>query len=240
MGGGTPEAGPAQEVELSAYFIGKFEVTNQQFSSFTKATGFKTEAEVKKSGAWEKTLDQEAGIPPSHTWRDPQGEGHSPPKNYPVVDVNWADAKAYLKWARLRLPTMAQWEKAAAWDSKSKRARKYSWGDQAFDEAFPQLATRTTKGWGTWAVGSLGVPASPYGAVDMTSGAGEWCADGEDDQTPSSPTERVVDPVLGSDRSATHYFRGGAKEPCAGIGGPVSREFFYSYIGFRVALEATR
>lgn len=146
-----PEAGPPQQVNLPAFSIDVYEVTNAQFAAFVAATGYKTTAE-------------QAGEP---SWRDYFGQGE---EEHPVVKVSWYDAEAYCKWAGKRLPTEQEWEKAA----RGTDGRRYPWGNE-FD---PEKVNGMEAGYRrTVAVGSLPAGASPYGVMDMAGNVAEWTAD---------------------------------------------------------------
>jgi formylglycine-generating enzyme required for sulfatase activity len=148
--GGDDDEKPAHAVTLDAFEMDMFEVTNADFAKFVEATGYQTEAE--KAG--------EAG------WRA-YAEGKD---NHPVVKVSWNDADAYCRWAGKRLPTEAEWEKAA----KGKEGFIYPWGN----EWDPAKANTKESGFrGTVAVGSFADGASPYGVLDMAGNVWEWVAD---------------------------------------------------------------
>lgn len=148
---GRGDEAPAHEVDLPAFEIDKFEVTNADFARFVEATGYKTDAE-------------KAGV--ANTWRAyAQGKD-----NHPVVKVSWNDAVAYCQWLGKRLPTEAEWEKAA----RGTDGRVYPWGNE-YD---PQKANGKDRGIrGTTAVGSFAEGASPYGVMDMAGNVWEWTAD---------------------------------------------------------------
>jgi formylglycine-generating enzyme required for sulfatase activity len=153
MGSDTGEGdeAPAHEVDLPAFEMDKFEVTNADFGQFVEATGYQTDAE--KEGR-------------SKSWRD-AAEGKD---NHPAVYVSWNDAVAYCEWLGKRLPTEAEWEKAA----KGTDGRMYPWGS----EWDPAKANGKESGLrGTVAVGSFGAGASPYGVEDMAGNVWEWTAD---------------------------------------------------------------
>jgi formylglycine-generating enzyme required for sulfatase activity len=148
---GEPDEAPAHEVDLSAFEIDRFEVTNADFAQFVEATGYQTDAE--KAGS-------------SKNWRD-DAEGKD---NHPVVRVSWNDAVAYCEWLGKRLPTEAEWEKAA----RGTEGWMYPWGDE-WDPSKANVKETGLRG--TAAVGSFGAGASPYGVEDMAGNVWEWTAD---------------------------------------------------------------
>lgn len=143
---------PSRTVFLEAFEIDIYEVTNAEFAFFVEETGYVTEAE-------------EAGEP--ETWRTYFTEGR---EGHPVVKVTWTDADAYCRWVGKRLPTEAEWEKAA----RGTGGRIYPWGND-WD---PAKANSRESGYrGTLIVGSLPDGASPYGLMDMAGNVWEWTAD---------------------------------------------------------------
>jgi formylglycine-generating enzyme required for sulfatase activity len=140
------------EVELDSYYIDQYEVTNRQYQAFVDASGYVTDAEHKNE---------------AKTWRTAYTEGKD---DHPVVWMSWNDARAYCKWAGKRLPTEAEWEKAA----RGGDARLWPWGNswdgQRLNSNTSQLKTTT-------AVGSYPDGASPYGAMDMAGNVWEWVND---------------------------------------------------------------
>jgi ribose/xylose/arabinose/galactoside ABC-type transport system permease subunit/formylglycine-generating enzyme required for sulfatase activity len=148
---GAEDEAPAHEVDLPAFEIDKFEVTNADFAQFVEATGYQTDAEKEER---------------TRSWRD-AAEGKD---NHPVVFVSWNDAVAYCEWAGKRLPTEAEWEKAA----RGTDERVYPWGNE-WDAC--KANAKDTGLRGTAAVGSFGAGASPYGVEDMAGNVWEWTAD---------------------------------------------------------------
>jgi formylglycine-generating enzyme required for sulfatase activity len=148
---GDDDERPAHTVSLDAFEIDKTEVTNEQFQQFVDQSGYLTDAE--KAGE-------------SYTWRNyAQGK-----PQHPVVLVTWNDAIAYCEWLGKRLPSEAEWEKAA----KGTEGWTYPWGDEwASDRA----NTEESGYRGTTIVGSFPLGASPYGVMDMAGNVAEWTTD---------------------------------------------------------------
>jgi len=160
---------PAHEVTVDGYWMYKTEVTNSQFATFVNKTGYETTAEVYGSSVINYfkgygTLD---GV----TWNEPRGpmSNLNGKDNHPVTHVSWEDAKAYCEWAGGRLPTEAEWEKAA----RGTDQRQFPWGDRPPSDS---IASYTWNG-GDQPVGSYPGGASFYGLLDMAGGMYEWVAD---------------------------------------------------------------
>ncbi len=142
---------PPQQVFVEAFEIDIFEVTNEEFERFVTETGYLTEGEA-------------AGEP--QTWRT---YAQDKPQ-HPVVKVTWNDAVAYCEWAGKRLPTEAEWEKAA----RGTEGYTYPWGN---DWDPTKTNTKEAGYRDTTIVGSFPEGASPYGVMDMVGNVREWVSD---------------------------------------------------------------
>ena len=117
---------PRHRVSLDGFSIDTYEVTNAHFQQFVQATGHRTHAEREGSGYVNKGAT--FALVNGANWRAPQGPGSSMAslEQHPVVQVSQEDAKAYCSWAGKRLPTEAEWEKAA----RGTDGQLYPWGNQ--------------------------------------------------------------------------------------------------------------
>ncbi len=150
MGSANEIERPPHPVSVAAFEIDKFEVTNEQFEKFVAETGYVTEAEEAGETSW-RYYDKDK---PRH----------------PVVKVTWNDAQAFCEWAEKRLPTEAEWEKAA----RGTDGRTYPWGN---DWDVNKGNTKDAGYRGTTIVGSFPSGGSPYGVMDMAGNVAEWTSD---------------------------------------------------------------
>jgi len=140
---------PKRSVTLAAYYIDKYEVTNQQYKEFVDA------------------MQGRVNIPPPAYWK-----GAVYPKDqarFPVHTVHWYAAAAYCRWRGKRLPTEAEWEKAA----RGIDGREFPWGN----EYSADKSNNQSNFGGPVAVGSYEEGKSPYGLYDMTGNVAEWVED---------------------------------------------------------------
>ena len=193
---------------LDGFYIDKYEVTNAQYKQFMDETGHK-----------------------APMYWDDEGFNQS---NQPVVGVIWHDAVAYCKWAGKRLPTEAEWEKAA----RGVDGRIYPWGNEW--DSSKCNSYRGDDGYQyTAPVGRFPAGASPYGVMDMAGNALEWVADWYDSNYYSrSPHQNPKGPDAGIRR----VLRGGVWDGntdflrCAGriLNAPA---LTYSGVGFRCSQD---
>lgn len=142
---------PDRKVTLSAFWIDKVEVTNAMYNLCVQAGACETPREFKSA-----TQERYFGNPDFN--------------DFPVVFVNWEDAKAYCAWAGRRLPSEAEWEYAA----RGTDYRRFPWGDASPTN---QLANYDNIFRDTQRVGSFPNGASSFGALDMAGNVWEWVAD---------------------------------------------------------------
>lgn len=162
---------PAHKVYLDAFYMDKREVTNALYGRFVRETGYKA----------------------PKCWDDP--EWNVPDR--PVVGVSWYDAKAYAEWAGERLPTEAEWEKAARGGLEE---QEYPWGNE-FARGYANYAG--VDGRDRWEnISPVGrFPPNGYGLYDMSGNVWEWCADWYDkDYYMSSPIRNPLGPGSGTYR----------------------------------------
>jgi formylglycine-generating enzyme required for sulfatase activity len=149
---------PVHTVYLDAFYMDKYEVTNAQYVKFLNDYGKNTDA------AGHKLLDIDSEFclieKVGNTYRPKSGY-----ENHPVIEVSWYGAAAYAQFYGKRLPTEAEWEKAARGGLVGK---KYPWGDEAYKG-------KASFGSGLKPVGSFA--PNGYGLYDMAGNVWEWCAD---------------------------------------------------------------
>ena len=192
---------PAHVVELDAFYISKFEITNREWRRFRDDPGY-NDPQFWPNG---HVLPRDQ-IP---YWMQPNNHGGGTPgsDDYPVIGVNWDSATAYCAWLsaktgkRYRLPTEAEWEKAA----RGGDARRYPFGNSISRSQANYVGAQTYDT--VQKVGQYPEGASPYGAMDMAGNALEWTQDWYDrDYYSASPRKNPRGPATGAYR----VLRGGS------------------------------
>jgi formylglycine-generating enzyme required for sulfatase activity len=203
---GSEDELPAHVVNLKAFWIDQTEVTNAMYAACIAAEGCSPLAG--------SSADLSAN------------------PDFPVQGAAWQEATAYCAWAGRRLPTEAEWEKAA----RGTDGRLFPWGDEAPTENLTNFAQLHA---GIVAVGSFPAGASPYGALDMAGNVYEWVVDwyGEDYYA-NSPAENPTGPESGIQR----VLRGGAWNSRADNLRSANRFWGFpgrnDFDGFRCAMDA--
>lgn len=141
---------PQHRVSSDAFYIDLYEVTNRQYKKFVDTTDHPTPE------------DPHSG---TYSWRE--NAPQSGQENLPVTQVSWYDAGAYCKWTGKRLPTEAEWEKAA----RSTDGRQWPWGNKFNENA---CNTKHITQGEILPVGSIPDDRSPYGVYDMCGNVSEW------------------------------------------------------------------
>lgn len=216
---------PKHRVSLDAFHIGKYEVTNRQYWTFVKATGHR--------------LPENCCDPKENIWRgnvmlDGIGE-------LPIINVSWDDAAAYCKWVGGRLPTEAEWEKAA----RGTDGRTYPWGNDPVSgnranyslEPVPFFTGPSTLA----RVNQYDFGRGPFGTYEMAGNVWEWVQDWYDENYyKNAPAKNPTGPSDGKERG----IRGGSWRNDAATlrsanrykHAPTERR---TYIGIRCAKDAT-
>lgn len=218
--GGADEQ-PVHRVDLDAFELDVYEVTNVLYK---------------------KCVDAGKCKPPSifSSFKRSSYFGDSRFDNYPATYLGWEDAKAYCEWVGKRLPTEAEWEKAA----RGTDGRIYPWGNE-WDGSKANVESRIGD---TTLVGSYPAGASPYGALDMTGNVWEWVQDWYDrNYYAESPARNPPGPSAGQYRTlrgggwADDYYFARATDRYNFTYATFRFDFYYptfryNFVGFRCAL----
>ncbi|MBN1782368.1 SUMF1/EgtB/PvdO family nonheme iron enzyme [bacterium] len=235
-GDGYASERPAHQVTLSAYSIGKYEVTNEQFCIFLNEALQAGSVSVQDGYVMNPAgTEYYMNLTEDYCRIDYSGGRFTVDtgmKNHPVVSVSWNGASAMAAYYGWRLPTEAEWERAARGPDPGV---KWPWGNT---EPTPALANYYASGIGTTTpVGNYPSGKSPDGCEDMAGNVYEWCYDWYDS---SYPEEAQIDPT-GPEHGVQRVIRGGYfDDPWANTLRTISRNNQWegsmaSQIGFRVA-----
>ena len=167
---------PAHEVDLPSYLIDTVPVSNAAYRGFVAAGGYDDQRLWSEAG-WQWRCESGKRSPAfwfreGGTWLRRRFARVEPlPDDEPVQHVCYFEAEAYARWTGRRLPTEAEWEKAASWDPQTRRKSRYPWGDEAPTEERANLGqTRFHPA----AAGSYPRGASPTGVLQMVGDVWEW------------------------------------------------------------------
>jgi sulfatase modifying factor 1 len=228
---------PVHRVYVSEFFIGRFEVTNDEYARFVRATGHASPGIRQLPIAAQSREAEFVSLAGRYVWvndEPPSGRGA-----HPVVLVSYADATAYCRWLsetadRLyRMPSEAEWEKAARGGEEGQR---YPWGDEIDQSCGNFLIDASLKSQkGTRPTGTY--PPNGYGLCDVSGNVWEWVSDwyGADYYEGSEPRD-----PRGPGRGAMRVVRGGSwvnddvRSLRCSCRHPVPPDTYAHSIGFRV------
>jgi len=214
---------PVHQVKLSPFLISKYPVTVAQFRQFIEAGGYETKR-LWKNGGFEKYKSPDK-------WNE---QLEYPTR--PIVNVSWFEAQAYANWMGGRLPTEAEWERAARGPAPA--YRKYPWGNQE-----PESETANFDKTGIGSVTPVGIfpeDCSPEAVLELAGNVWEWCTDWYDNKYYQYCKQQgiVVDPG-GPEQGSARVLRGGSFYSFESYLLCVYRNGYYPdlrtfYVGFRV------
>lgn len=172
---------PAHVVEVPAFVIDASAVTNGEYAEFIAAGGYDEQRWWSDVG-WAHRVS--TGLTAPEFWeRDGSGEWYRRrfgvlervPADEPVVHVCFHEAEAYARWAGKRLPTEAEWEKAARYDPTTGRSRRFPWGDEEPTAGHANLGQRHLQ---PAAAGAFPLGVSPLGVQQLVGDVWEWTSSG--------------------------------------------------------------
>lgn len=182
---GEEDEHPQHEVYLNAYYIDIHEVTNKAYKKFVDATSHRV-----------PFVDSEWAEP--YNWKNgtyPDGKG-----DYPVVLISWEDAQAYADYMGEKLPTEAEWEKAARGNLSEK---SYPWGEGINEKMTNYCFSDFPKN----LLPVKMYPPNGFGLYDMAGNVWEWCSNWYD---PSCYLKGIKEDPQGPDKGYYRAYRGGA------------------------------
>ncbi len=167
---------PAHQVDLPSYLIDTVPVSNAAYRAFVEAGGYDDERLWSPAGwRWRCASGKRA---PAFWFREAGSwlrrrfaHVEALPDDEPVQHVCWFEADAYARWAGRRLPTEAEWEKAASWDADTRTKHRYPWGEDAPTAEHANLGQTRYR---PAAAGSFPAGAAPSGALQMVGDVWEW------------------------------------------------------------------
>ena len=249
-----PDEGPMHDVCVDGFWLGKYEVTQNQFKKFAVKAGYRTEAE-KKGGCY-VWIGSKRQRKPKANWKNPN---HLQEADSTVVCVSWNDAGNFAGWLnnqytgiKFRLPTESEWEYAARAGSNTNRY----WGNNPAEACeYANVADLTAKkSWPSWPthncddgfkttapVGSF--KPNDFGLHDMLGNVWEWCQDwySYSSYYKKSPRKNPMGPKTGKNR----VFRGGSwnhdpRHVRLAARARISQKSSTDFIGFRLVAVPTK
>ncbi|HEX7291773.1 MAG TPA: ergothioneine biosynthesis protein EgtB [Conexibacter sp.] len=235
---------PRHARELPAFRIGRAPVTNGAFMAFVAGGGYRRpEWWSREAWAWKEQYDitHPAGwTADGREWRMDRCEPLDPAK--PVVHVSWFEADAFARAHGARLPTEAEWEKAATWDQVAGGARAQPWGADPGGDAIATHANVDQRSFGAVPVGTHPQGASTVGCLGMIGDAWEWTASGFDGYPGfrAHPYREYSEVFFGGDY---RVLRGGSWATRARVATPTFRNWDHPqrrqiFAGLRIAKDA--
>jgi iron(II)-dependent oxidoreductase len=166
---------PQHMVHVPAFEIDRTPVTNGAYLAFIEDGGYRrAELWTGEGWAWRQANTIERPLYWTGDGRVRSFDREEPlDPDLPVMHVSWYEADAYARWRGARLPTEAEWEKAASWDEATGEKRRFPWGDESPDESPANL---DQLGFGPAPAGAYPDGASPDGVLGMTGDCWEWTA----------------------------------------------------------------
>lgn len=168
---------PAHRVYVPAFLLETVPVTNRRFAGFIDDGGYRRR-DLWSDAGWAHRCDADLEAPQfwrrdteGRWWRRSFGREIPVHPDEPVVHVCFHEADAFARWAGARLPSEAEWEKAARWDPETGRSRRYPWGD---DDPDPEHADLGQRHLGPAAVGAYPAGVSPLGVHQLIGDVWEW------------------------------------------------------------------
>lgn len=235
---------PRHAVDLPAFQIGRSAVTNGAFRAFVDGGGYaRPEWWTREAWAWKEQYDiqRPAGwTADGREWRMDRCEPLDPSR--PVVHVSWFEADAFARAHGARLPTEAEWEKAATWDRQAGTALPQPWGETPHGADVAAHGNVDQQAFGTVPVGTHPHGASPAGCLGMIGDAWEWTAGGFDGYPGFSahPYREYSEVFFGGDY---RVLRGGSWATRARVATPTFRNWDHPqrrqiFAGLRIAKDA--
>ncbi|MDX2195689.1 MAG: formylglycine-generating enzyme family protein [Cytophagales bacterium] len=241
-----PNELPLHNVNVKNYYIDISPVSVQDYKKYIDSTHYLTDAQKYHDAGIFNLTTGEWQLMRNRYWQYPYADSTAKaPDNHPVTQISWNDAKAYCACMGKRLPTEAEWEYAARYNTNM-LSNKYSWGISAttnsiwkcnvWQGSFPEYNTMEDGFLYTSPVGHYGT--LPSGLTDMGGNVWQWCDDayqlysGNQINEPHTPNDKVI--RGGSflcDSNVCHGYRVCARNFC-------SQETALYHLGFRCAMDA--